>query len=497
MKKLHTSIVWFRKDLRVADNPALFAACQQNQPIIAVYIWNPYDFPKGGLGAASRWWLHQSLNSLNHTLKELGNRLIILKSHYMEGLQNLIHGCGATTLFFNRIYEPSWQKIDSHLTQNLEQIGVSVHSFNGSLLFDPQKRVNTSGTAYKVFTPFWRACLNDQSPEKPLPTPTSLPLHSKTPNSVHLDDLELEPRIDWASGIRVVWTPGERTAKEHFKNFVEYDLVRYKQGRDRPDLTRCSRLSPHLHFGEISVRQIWHEVHAGLRSEHRKDMHQSAHSFLRQLGWREFSAYILHHFPDSPVVPLRSEFERFPWKDNAQDLQAWQQGKTGFPLVDAGMRELWTTGWMHNRVRMVVASFLVKHLLIPWQRGAEWFWDTLVDADLANNTLGWQWAAGCGADAAPYFRIFNPVIQGIKFDPQGEYVRRWIPELAQLPAPWIHKPWESPPLLRNQAGVMLGKTYPHPMVDHQEARQRALRVFDSWKEAGHPARSRVRTEKAS
>ena len=497
MNKPHTSIVWFRKDLRVADNPALFAACQHGQPIVAVYIWDPNDSEKWAMGAASRWWLHQSLKSLNNTLESLGNRLLILKSDYTVGLQNLIHDSGATAVFFNRIYEPHWQIIDSKITRKLEQRRVSVRTFNGSLLFDPEERFNTAGTAYKVFTPFWRACLKGNSPEKPLPAPTSLPWLVETPNSVPLDDLELEPQIDWVSGIRVIWTPGEKIAKENFENFLEYDLIRYKQTRDRPDLTRGSRLSPHLHFGEMSVRQIWHAIHAVLRSDQRKDMHQSAHCFLRQIGWREFAAYVLHHVPHSPVLPLRSEYERFPWKANTLDLKAWQQGKTGFPLVDAGMRELWTTGWMHNRVRMVVASFLVKHLLIPWQKGAEWFWDTLVDADLANNTLGWQWVAGCGADAAPYFRILNPIIQGIRFDPKGEYVRRWIPELSQLPLPWIHKPWESPPQCRDRAGVILGKTYPHPIVDHQEARQRALRAFHSWKEAGYPRGIRELTEKAS
>lgn len=283
-----------------------------------------------------------------------------------------------------------------------------------------------------------------------------------------ISDFELEPSIDWAGGLRETWQPGEEGAQDQLRRFRKEALADYEEGRNAPGSVGTSRLSPHLHFGEIGSGQVWRAV-AGRNSE----------AWLRQIGWREFAYYLLYHFPQTPDVPLRPEFARFPWKTNAKTLKAWQKGRTGFPLVDAGMRELWHTGWMHNRVRMVVASFLVKHLLIAWQEGAAWFWDTLVDADLANNTLGWQWVAGCGADAAPYFRIFNPTLQGEKFDPAGEYVRRWVPELAALPDEWIHQPSKAPPLMLKAAGVELGKTYPNPIVDHDDARKRALAALST------------------
>lgn len=433
------------------------------------------------MGAACRWWLHQSLASLDRAMEKSGNCLTIRKGDYFLSLQNIIRETGATAVFWNRCYDPSFRIIDRQIVENLKEMNVSVHTFNGSLLFDPENTTNKAGKPYQVFTPFWRACLGGPTPDKPLPVPALPRSPIKMSNSVPLDSLKLEPQIDWTAGIRSTWNPGEEAVTKHFRNFLEYDLLKYDETRDRPDLNRGSRLSPHLHFGEISIRQIWHDVHSQLTTEHKRAMHRNARSFLRQLGWREFAYHLLYHFPHSTLRPLRAEYECFPWTENSSALKAWQRGKTGYPLIDAGMRELWTTGWMHNRVRMVTASFLVKHLVISWQEGAEWFWDTLVDADLANNTLGWQWVAGCGADAAPYFRIFNPMTQGIKFDPNGDYVRRWVPELARLPAPWIHKPWEAPPLLLKECGIVLGKTYPNPIVDHQQARERALQLFYSWK----------------
>jgi deoxyribodipyrimidine photo-lyase len=319
-------------------------------------------------------------------------------------------------------------------------------------------------------------------PEKPYPAPKRLRAPAEWPASLQISKLGLEPKVDWAGGLRQTWRPGERGASRQMKAFLDRAIETYSTDRDRPDRRGTSRLSPHLHFGEIGVRQIWHAVRRhGAAADPSEEMHAT---YLRQIAWREFSYHLLFHFPDTPRQALRPEFRRFPWRVDRKRLRAWTRGMTGYPLVDAGMRELWHTGWMHNRVRMLAASFLVKHLMIPWQEGAAWFWDTLVDADLANNTMGWQWSAGCGADAAPYFRIFNPVIQGEKFDPDGEYVRRWVPELTRLPNRWIHKPWEAPAELLSKAGVELGKNYPRPIVEHAAARKRALAALAARSVAG-------------
>ena len=292
-----------------------------------------------------------------------------------------------------------------------------------------------------------------------------------------LDQLELEPTIDWAAGLRQEWTPGKKGAQQRLQRFIAGGLTEYETGRDEPGADGVSQLSPHLHFGEISPRQIWHAVQDAARANRKTNLRRSAEAYLRQLGWREFAYHLLFHAPQTCGQPLREKFARFAWRDDPDAMRAWQRGRTGHPLVDAGMRQLWKTGWMHNRVRMVVASFLIKHLMLSWQSGSRWFWDTLVDADLANNTLGWQWTAGCGADAAPFFRIFNPMSQGEKFDPDGTYVRRWVSELARLPNEWVHRPWETPPSVLAEAGIKLGRDYPWPIVDHAEARQRALEEF--------------------
>jgi deoxyribodipyrimidine photo-lyase len=457
---------WFRNDLRLSDNPALAAAVDRGGPVLPVFIWPSEEDEPWLPGAASRWWLNRSLASLSADLERRGSRLIIRRGPAEKALDDLVTMSGATSAFWNRRYEPSAISHDGALKKNLRGRGIVAESFNGSLLFEPWTIRNGSGQAYRVFTPYWRACLTQAVAPVLSEAPSELPAPEVWPPSLHLSELALESKLDWASGLQETWQPGETGAKEQLRRFCEEALEAYSVGRDRPADTGTSRISPHLHFGEISARQVRQAILeiGGSGSE----------AYLRQIGWREFAHHVLYHQPESPSQPLRTEFAAFPWKHDSKSLSAWEQGKTGYPMVDAGMRELLHTGWMHNRVRMVVASFLVKHLLIDWQQGASWFWDTLVDADLANNTLGWQWAAGCGADAAPYFRIFNPVLQGENFDPVGTYVRRWVSELAALPDAFIHKPWEAPTPILSAAGVVLGRTYPNPIISHATARERAL-----------------------
>jgi deoxyribodipyrimidine photo-lyase len=467
------TLVWFRNDLRLADNPALAAAVDRGGPVIPVFIWPSEEEEPWFPGAASRWWLNRSLASLNADLEGRGSRLIIRRGPAEKALTDLVNSSGATAVYWNRRYEPSAIAHDRTLKKNLRDRGITTESFNGSLLFEPWTIRNGSGQAYRVFTPYWRACRNQAIAPMVSHAPSQLHAPQVWPPSLPLPELDLEPKLDWTSGLQKAWQPGEAGAMQQLQRFREEAVNHYSGGRDRPAETGTSRLSPHLHFGEISARQVRQAILeiGGPESE----------VYLRQVGWREFAHHVLYHQPQSPNQPLRREFAAFPWKHDSKSLSMWQQGKTGYPLVDAGMRELWQTGWMHNRVRMVVASFLVKHLLIDWQEGASWFWDTLVDADLANNTLGWQWAAGCGADAAPYFRIFNPVLQGEKFDPAGAYVRRWVPELAALPDAFIHKPWEAPESILGTAGVALGRTYPNPIIDQATARARALAALGTMR----------------
>lgn len=381
----------------------------------------------------------------------------------------------AKSVFWNRRYEPAVMARDKKIKQSLRDSGVDAQSFSGNLLHEPWTIQNASGQPFRVFTPFWKASRVEKSPHEPLPAPTRVAASPQWPSSVHINELALEPRIDWAEGLRESWMPGETGANHLLKNFLRNGLGSYEAHRDCPGEPGTSRLSPHLRFGELSPRQVWH---AALRL----DSERAAEAYLRQIAWREFSHHLLFHFPKTPREPLHPEFAQFPWQFDRRAFQSWTKGLTGYPLVDAGMRQLWRTGWMHNRVRMIVASFLVKHLLISWQHGTKWFWDTLVDADLANNTFGWQWSAGCGADAAPYFRIFNPVLQGEKFDPEGQYVRRWVPEIGRLPDRWIHKPWMAPPHAQRDAGIELNRTYPLPIIDHTIARQRALDAFAAIKQ---------------
>jgi deoxyribodipyrimidine photo-lyase len=470
------TIVWFRQDLRLQDNPALAAAIARGGPVVPVYILDAAGEGRWAAGGASRWWLHHSLAALDTALRERGSRLVLACGDSGEVLRGLIKATGADAVYWNRCYEPAAVARDTALKAGL---GVETKSFNAALLFEPHSVRNKSGGPFQVFTPFWKHCLTlaveepTKLPVRPLPAPAAWP------RSLALGDLELRPRISWDAGLAAAWTPGEAGAQARLKRFVAGAMDGYAEQRNRPDVAGTSALSPHLHFGEIGPRQIWAAVKASAKGSGVFPPSRGAQVFLSEVGWREFAHHLLFHFPHTPESPLRAEFAGFPWRRDPGQLAAWRRGRTGYPIVDAGMRELWTTGWMHNRVRMIVASFLVKHLRLPWQEGAAWFWDTLVDADLASNTLGWQWTAGCGADAAPYFRIFNPILQGKKFDPDGAYVRRWVPELAKLPTEFVHNPWDAPATELAAARIQLGRDYPQPIVDHGEARAAALAALQA------------------
>jgi deoxyribodipyrimidine photo-lyase len=444
--------------------------------VVPVYIWSPEEEGDWAPGAASRWWLHHSLERLAESLRAAGSRLIVRRGEAAAVLRELAEEVSAGALHFNRRYEPAAAARDEQVREQFRKDGREAYSFNSGLLFEPWIAQKADGTPYQVFTAFWNACLKLDPP--PRPAPKRIPGRSRWPASEAIEDLELLPSIDWAETMRETWTPGEEGALAAWRRFLRSAAADYDTGRDVPGVTGTSRMSPHLHLGEISPRRLWHNLSRRLAKRPPAKVKASLETYRRELGWREFAYHLLHFFPRTPEEPLRLPFNRFPWRKDAAGLRAWQRGRTGYPIVDAGMRELWATGWMHNRVRMIVASFLVKHLLLPWQEGARWFWDTLVDADLANNTLGWQWTAGCGADAAPYFRIFNPVLQGKKYDPEGAYVRRWVPELAELPDRWLHAPWEASAAVLSEAGVALGRSYPKPMVDHKTARKRALKALE-------------------
>jgi deoxyribodipyrimidine photo-lyase len=471
------AIVWLRQDLRLADNPALVAACRRGGPVVPVFIWAPEEEGIWPSGSASRWWLHQSLEQLGAAFDTAGSELVIRRGSSSIELRRVAEATGAKAVFWNRRYDPSSIARDRKAEEALRAAGLHTESFNAGLLHEPGTIQNKAGRPFQVFTPFWRTCLASTEPGDQLPAPRKLLPPSQRPASLPLMVLGLEPIHNWTEGLRATWHPGSSGAQAELRRFLRDGLLTYTGGRNRPDLVGTSRLSPHLHFGEISPRQVWHAVKRFAESHSIPAVEWRKWQFLTELGWREFAHHLLFHFPHTPEQPLRPAFARFPWRKNSAWLRAWQRGQTGYPLVDAGMRELWSTGWMHNRVRMVVASFLVKNLLIPWQEGARWFWDTLVDADLANNTLGWQWTAGCGADAAPFFRIFNPVSQSEKFDPRGNYVRRWVPEVARLPDAWIHQPWQAPPATLTEAGVELGRTYPRPIVSHLVSREVALEAY--------------------
>jgi len=449
-----TTILWLRHDLRLDDNPA-FAAAATRGAVVPVFIWAPAEEAPWEPGAASRWWLHQSLEKLTAAFAKAGAPLVIRRGPSLAALEALAKETGATHVVWNRRYEPAVIKRDTAIKKALAAKGLEVESFNGALLYEPMHVATKEGRPYQVFTPFWRSLLARDEPAAPVAAPKKISTVGKAPQSLSIESLGLLPAIDWAATMRETWTPGEAGAAKRMERFLARGLTGYGTERDRPDHDGTSAISPHLHFGEISPRRLWHAVREAVGGTPAAKIAGSPEVYLRELGWREFANHLLYHFPHTTDAPLRADYARFPWANDPVGLRAWQRGRTGFPIVDAGMRQLWATGWMHNRVRMIVASFLVKDLRISWLEGAKWFWDTLVDADLAANTLGWQWAAGCGADAAPYFRIFNPTSQAEKFDPDEAYVRQW-------------------------AGAQAAD-YPEPIVDHAEARKLALAALKTLK----------------
>ena len=464
------AIHWFRQDLRLSDNPALIAAAEKGK-VLPIFILDDDNAGAHKIGGASRWWLHHSLHALN---KSLRGKLRVYRGDAQKIVCDLVKRHANCFVSWNRCYEPWRIARDTQIKAALSAQGVEHQSCNGSLLWEPWQVLKKDGTPYKVFTPFYRrGCLNAAPPREPLPKP-KLRLADGELTALSIDDLNLLPNIRWDRQLEPHWKIGERAAQARLKQFIDEGLGDYKEGRNFPAKQNVSQLSPRLHWGEISPNQVWYDVQrvgTGINED----------CLLSELGWREFSYSLLYHFPELPRKNLQTKFDDFPWRNNKKCLSHWQQGMTGYPIVDAGMRELWQTGYMHNRVRMIVGSFLVKNLLLHWHHGERWFWDCLIDADLASNSASWQWIAGCGADAAPYFRVFNPVTQGEKFDASGAYTRHFIPELSALPDKYLYKPWEAPESVLDAAGVELGTTYPRPIVDIKLSREQALKAFKSIK----------------
>ncbi len=464
-----TIIHWFRLDLRLADNPSIYEAAKLGT-VLPIYIFDDKNVGNCKMGGASGVWLHHSLKSLNVSL---GGSLNIFRGNPLDILLKLAKDYNCTHIHWNRCYEPWRIKRDTHIKEQLQEQGISASSYNSALLWEPWEILKKDGTPYRVFTPFYRkGCLNAIAPRQPLSKPRKLELAEKGKHSLSIDELELLPDIPWHKPLESHWNIGEKGAQKALKKFLKAGVEGYKEGRNYPAKPKTSRLSPHLHYGELSPNQIWY-------SARQVDENEDIDNFCSELGWREFSYNLLYHNPQMPENNLQPKFDNFPWSTNPSFLKAWQKGQTGYPIIDAGMRELWQTGYMHNRVRMIVGSFLVKNLQIHWKQGFDWFWDCLIDADLANNAASWQWIAGCGADAAPYFRIFNPVTQSKKFDNKGEYIRRWVPELAEMPDKHLHAPYEAPDTILNEAGVTLGGNYPEPIVNLKASREVALSAFKS------------------
>ncbi|RCK43950.1 deoxyribodipyrimidine photo-lyase [Thalassospira profundimaris] len=492
MTKRPIAIMWFRNDLRLGDNPALRAATkwadQNDGVVLPVFILDPVIDSQ--LGGATRWWLEKSLEALGHSIAEAGAQSAATNAslHLLSGdagdiLENITDAHDVKAVFWNRLYDRPSTSRDTDIKAKLQDRGLECESFKANLLFEPWEVKTGGGTDFKVYSPFWRACQKLPAPRQPFAAPKSITLADiKIAGEVSLAALDLAPKpFDWATGFAERFTPGEQGAKDQLFDFIDERLVDYADLRDRPDHRVTSELSPHLRFGEISPYQVWHS--AGHFADAHPGKGKTASKFMAELGWREFAHHILFHASDLRSIPLQGQFSHFPWSNDSTALERWQKGQTGFPIVDAGMRELWHTGYMHNRVRMIVGSVLVKHLLVHWRDGLAWFDDTLVDACPANNAFSWQWIGGCGADAAPYFRIFNPVLQGEKFDPAGEYVRQWVPELRDMPEQYIHKPWEASPLILKAAGVTLGQNYPEPVTGVKEGRERALRAYQDMKQS--------------
>ena len=471
-------IYWFRQDLRTSDLPGLLAAAATGRPVVPCYILDDISPGDDAMGSASRWWLHHSLEALAEQLDGLGGKLMLRRGQAASVLTELIKETGAESVYCSRLYEPWANELEGALHDSLSKQGVTFKRYPGSLLFEPENIANKSGSPFKVFTPFWRHCRSGNTPALPKDAPGTVTWYQQPYNSEPLTSWQLLPSSpDWAEQWQQLWQPGSLGAKQRLAVFLGGPVSDYSEGRNHPALEATTRLSPHLHFGELSPRTVWHAaVNLAARQPQQADQ---VDKFLSEMGWREFSHHLLYHYPTITRDPFKPQFSHFPWLGNEAALKAWQQGQTGYPIVDAGMRELWQTGYMHNRIRMVVASFLTKHLLVHWRAGARWFWDTLLDADLANNACGWQWVAGSGADASPYFRIFNPIIQGEKFDEDGVYIRQWVPELAGLPNRYLNKPWEAPAAVLEAAGIRLGENYPHPIVDHKSARESALAAYAS------------------
>lgn len=474
------AILWFREDLRLADNPALDMAASSGRPLICLYIREIGDSAPRPLGGASRWWLNRSLAELAASLDAIGGSLVLRSGPAESVLAALVQETGAEAVFWNRRYGLLERETDATIKKALKDKGVDCQSFNGRLLMEPWELKTGGGGWYKVFTPFWRALQASYKAPAPLQPPRQI--KAAAADSETLSSWKLHPeKPDWSGGLAQAWTPGERGAMARLEAFLDGPVSRYAETRNLPgELDGTSRLSPHLRFGEIGPAQVWRAVQARLAAQ--KADENSVRVFLSEIAWREFSYTLLYYNPDLATANYNAAFNRMGWRRSDADYTAWCRGQTGYPIVDAGMRELWHTGWMHNRVRMIVASMLTKHLLLPWQCGEEWFWDTLVDADPASNPASWQWTAGSGADAAPYFRVFNPISQGQKFDSAGDYVRRWCPELARLPDKYLHAPFEADAQTLAKAGVKLGTTYPKPIIDHAMGRQRALDAYKALKE---------------
>ena len=468
------AIHWFRQDLRITDNPSLETAAEFDA-VLPIYILDDENSQEFKMGSASRWWLHNSLQSLNESLD---GKLSIYSQNPEIVIQELLKKYEVKAVFWNRCYEPWRIDRDIDIKAYLDDKNIENKSFNSHLLWEPWKISKDDGTPYRVFTPYYKkGCLNAEEPRLPSKN-LKIDTIFYDQDCEQIDTLDLLPRINWYSQIQEAWKPGEEGAQKRLDQFLEEGLLDYKEGRNYPFKKNVSRLSPHLHFGEISPNEVWYQAKT---KESVSGIQKSLEHFLSELGWREFSYYLLYHFPSLPKQNFQAKFNKFPWIKNESFLESWQKGETGYPIVDAGMRELWQTGYMHNRLRMVVGSFLVKNLLIDWREGEDWFWDCLVHADLASNSAGWQWVAGSGADAAPYFRIFNPVTQGLKFDPEGEYTKKYVPELKLLPNKFLFSPWEAPKEILEKAGIELGKDYPEPIVDLKYSRELALEAFGKTK----------------